>query len=268
MVGTLGAWAAAAPAAHAAGTPCDDTTTFSHTVSIVPNELELAYAQGDPYDGVNMFTRAALCTSTAVGTQDVVVQGQPWGTGGPAYCNPNGNPNEYTGGGEWAFSTGVGINGAVGEGAAPQLCQQPDGTYTLVLSGGACVGAACQASPTEAVNKTGVIVGTLTKVPAPAGGTSEAYAVQSFCVYVDGIALTNCATGLPTSGVVTTGAPPVTTTAASTPGPCALGICVPYGSAGTTGSQLATLYVAGIPVNVYGVHTCVYQQSAATPCAY
>lgn len=127
----------------------------------------------------------------------------------------------------------------------------------------------CQPGTQPADGPTGVIVGTIQQTPPPPGGTSAAYKVTGLCLKVDGNTVAgSCDSGLlGDTGVTTTGTDPVNAQPA-TPGPCVLSMCAPnYDYIGTTGNQLATVYVPVLgPVPVYGVHTCLYTRDANTQC--
>jgi hypothetical protein len=119
----------------------------------------------------------------------------------------------------------------------------------------------------DALNTTGLIVGTIAQQPS--GGTSAAYQLSSLCAYVDGIQVSPaCSNGILSTGVTTTGASP---TNINSQGPCVLEQCLPlFGTSyvGTTGNQLATIWIAGIAIPLYGEHTCAYNADAGTPCPY
>jgi hypothetical protein len=153
----------------------------------------------------------------------------------------------------------------------PTYSVSPGGTgggqaLTFTIPVAVCSGP-CLPTTQPADGQSGVIVGTISQ--APAGGTSAAYRVDNLCVQVDGATVLGRCDGqiLDDAGVTTTGTAPVSAVP-GTPGPCVVGACAPsFDSIGTTGRQLATLYVPGLgTVPVYGVHTCLYQENASTPC--
>ena len=158
--------------------------------------------------------------------------------------------------------------------AKPRFTLSPGGTgggqvLTFEIPVKVCSGV-CYPTGDPGLSTTGVIVGTISSTPAGPGGTSASYALNGLCVKVDGVTVVgNCTTGFGNAGVTTTGTNPVNTSP-TTPGPCVLSTCAPnYNYIGTTGNQIAWLYVPGLaPIPVYGVHTCLYQKDASTPCPY
>jgi hypothetical protein len=150
----------------------------------------------------------------------------------------------------------------------PTYTVNPGGTnggqvITVSIPFSICVGQCAN----DELNTTGLIVGTITQ--APAGGATAAYRLSAVCVMVDGIPLTDCTNDVfGYTGATATGTSP---TNISSQGPCVLEQCLPlFGTSyvGTTGNQLATIWLFGIPIPVYGQHTCIYQADAGTPCPY
>jgi hypothetical protein len=122
----------------------------------------------------------------------------------------------------------------------------------------------CQPGTQPADGQTGVVIGTLTRDQS----TFAVYQVDALCLQVDGTTLAgNCSSGPGKVGVDTTGTSP-TNISPGTPGPCVLTACAPnYNYIGTTGNQIAWVYVPGLPAfPVYGVHTCLYTKDASTTC--
>ncbi|HZI39759.1 MAG TPA: hypothetical protein VFF24_15745 [Acidimicrobiia bacterium] len=223
-----------------------------------------------------------------LGVESGVLDGQPGHVG---LCYGTGAPGDSkTAGGHASVSVLPSTSGSTVDvhnwsdsnaaiGANVAVVSQP--TYT-VSPGGAGGGQAltftipvaicagpCHPGTQPLDGTNGVIVGTISPTSPPSGGTSASYRVTNLCVKVDGATvLGNCdAVVIGDTGVTTTGTDPVNTSPA-TPGPCVVGLCAPnYNYIGTTGNQLATVYVHGLgPVPVYGVHTCLYQKDASTPC--
>jgi hypothetical protein len=134
--------------------------------------------------------------------------------------------------------------------------------YRIYL--GACV-EPCGSYAPPTYNSTYLEVELVQAPPGP-GGVSAAYSLYDYCLHVDGVAVAQCGyeNDRPT-GATTTGTSPLNV---GGPGPCVSGICLPVaGYVGTTGNQLATLWVDGTPIPIYGVHQCIYWASP-TPCAW
>jgi hypothetical protein len=155
--------------------------------------------------------------------------------------------------------------------ASPTYSVSPGGTgggqaLTFTIPVTVCSGP-CQPTNQPLDGTNGVVVGRI--VQTPSGGTSAAYRVDNLCVQVDGTTVLGRCDGvvLADTGVTTTGTDP-TNTWPATPGPCVVGFCAPnYDYIGTTGNQIATIYVHGLgPIPVYGVHTCLYQKDASIQC--
>ena len=225
-----------------------------------------------------------------LGFENYALNGQP---GVTAVCYGTGAPGDSKAAGgltsvavvPWSNGVSIGANNYSDGNAAvqanvsayawPTYYYSTGGTgggqsLTFTMPVGICPGP-CHPSIQLTDGQTGILVGTVSQVPPGSGGTSAAYRVDNLCVKVDGVTvLGNCDgpfldnTGITTTGTNPTNAPP------STPGPCVVSVCAPsYNSIGTTGNQIATLYVPGLgSVPVYGVHTCLYQKDASTPCPY
>ena len=124
----------------------------------------------------------------------------------------------------------------------------------------------CYTEPGGGLATTGLVVGQLSQVPAGPGGLSATYQVDQLCLTVNGIQLIRCSDGLKNTGVTTTGASPMN--AGTGLGPCLAGICIPgqVNYVGTSGNQLATVSLLGVPITVSGVRACAYQKDPATQC--
>jgi hypothetical protein len=150
-------------------------------------------------------------------------------------------------------------------GADPRLRQwiDADGVHFLGLEIGAgyCVGCSTYTPPTYGAAGIEII---LEQAPAGPGGVRGAYTIYTACAHINGVWVVPCTYqhDQPT-GVTTTGASPLVV---GGPGPCIEGNCLPMaGYVGTTGQQLGTLWVAGTPIAVNGLRSCVYWASP-TPC--
>jgi hypothetical protein len=141
-----------------------------------------------------------------------------------------------------------------------------DLTVTLPFSICAGVGTCPTLSnPGTAPYATGAIVGTVSQTPPPPGGLGGVYKLSSLCVEVDGVVLpgTNCGSAINIGGVTTSGSAPVNTTPL---GGCGALVCGP-GYIGTSGSQLATVFLPGATsgIPLYGTGVCLYRAQSGPP---
>lgn len=213
-----------------------------------PGNVGLCYGTGAPGDAKAAGGYAAVLVTPGSNGANVAVAN-----------NSDPNAANRTSLNAWATPTYSLSPGGTGGGQALTV------TIPIVVCSGPCLPVNQPADGT-----TGLIVGSISRTPTSSGGTSASYAVNGLCIKVDGATvLGNCTSGLGDAGATTTGTSP-TNTSPATPGPCVVGFCAPsYNYIGTTGNQIATVYIPVLgPVPVYGVHTCVYQKDAATPCPY
>ncbi len=206
-----------------------------------------------------------LCYGTAAPGDDKAVGGHssvsvlPSTTGATAGAHNNSDPTAaiQANWSAYAYPTYSVTPGGTGGGQAL--------TFTVPVF--VCVGP-CQPGTQPLDGTNGVLVGTISPTPTDTSGISAAYRVSSLCIQVDGNTMVgDCSAGIGDTGVTTTGTSPVNAMPAA-PGPCVLSACAPsYDYVGTTGSQIATVYIPVVgPVPVYGVHTCLYQRNASTSC--
>lgn len=270
--GALVAFASLAPAHATIPAPTSCERMGGRNLLPSPLLLEVGANAASP----TWWDEATLCIGTAGGSTDgavyeeVDVAVHPYGTRGPAACNPGGDPNEYTGAHVFG-STSPGSNGAsaeVGIWTAPQVCANGDGTYTVTVPVKVCSGACV----TEGVpvGRTGLVVGTVKpEYSTGGGGASVTLTVVGTYLYVDGIQITfgpsrsDNVTVAP-SNVTPQGAPLVC-------GPA--GVCVPgslglrYGGGPVLGSVTVTgvgTFAPGLPLGV--PCTVIYSTPGNPPC--
>lgn len=244
------------PSGYCPGTPLYDEN-FGIPLRVVVESSTSSY----PWYGVSLCYGTNDPPETKVTGNYTYVHAHPQATGYDLYT---GNASDSNGGLEANAHTQ----------ATPRYTVTPGSTsggqtITVEIPVLICSGP-CQPGTQPADGTSGVIVGTISQTPTSTGGSSASYGVTGLCIKVDGTTVAgNCTSRFGDAGVTTTGTSPANTS--RTTGPCIAGWCgwPSYNYIGTTGNQIATVYVPGLgAVPVYGVHTCLYQKDTATPCPY
>lgn len=257
-----------------AAMPCDDAIAFPSRYTLTPAGSPVTIQVGLYHRGE--FARGAVCVTTPVNTQTFFVQGQPYGSAGPAWCNPTGTQSafQYTGYGTNLSGTGVAATAGAGVWSAPSLCRQSDGTYTFVIPIYLCIGTGCPVGTTEKVEKTGLVTANLTPTTTgPDGTASGATFKPTVVLWVDGVPFGG--TGIPVAAGANTdsfrtaynlsgGGTPVTI------GGLGTYYIPPAVSVAYTGKPIAVVEVAGnrVPVQPSPTAYCVIEVGNTTnaPC--